>query len=53
MKLVIATRLHLGKASSPPSEEKTQKIVANMNKIAVSGALANDYEIEVLIAFIP
>mmetsp|Transcript_8512 Transcript_8512/g.17669 ORF Transcript_8512/g.17669 Transcript_8512/m.17669 type:complete len:273 (+) Transcript_8512:133-951(+) len=50
MKLVIGTRLHLGKASSPPSEEKTQNIVANLKKIADDGALVNDYETEILIA---
>lgn len=50
MKLVIGTRLHLGKASSPPSEEKTKNIVANLKKIADDGALVNEYETEILIA---
>mmetsp|Transcript_17919 Transcript_17919/g.41322 ORF Transcript_17919/g.41322 Transcript_17919/m.41322 type:complete len:277 (-) Transcript_17919:245-1075(-) len=50
MKLAIATRLHLGKASSPPSEEKTKSIVFNLKKIANDVASANEYEIEVLVA---
>jgi hypothetical protein len=50
MKLVIGTRLHLGRASSPPSDEKIQNILANLKKIADDGALVNEYEIEVLIA---
>ncbi len=50
MKLVIGTRLHLGKASSPPSEEKTKNIVANLKKIADDEDLINEYETEILIA---
>lgn len=50
MKLVIGTRLHLGRASSQPSEEKTQNILANLKKIADDGALFDEYETEVLIA---
>jgi len=50
MKLVIGTRLHLGKASSPPSEEITRNFISNLKKIADDGALVEEYEIEVLIA---
>jgi hypothetical protein len=50
MKLVIGTRLHLGNASSPPSEENTQSFLANLKKIADDGALVDEYETEVLIA---
>lgn len=50
MKLVIGTRLHLGRASSPPSEEKTKRIVTNLKTIANDAALANEYEVEVVIA---
>lgn len=50
MKLVIATRLHLGRASTPPPEEKTKKIVANLKKIADNNDLAKEYDTEVLIA---
>jgi len=50
MKLVIATRLHLGRASSPPAEEITRKIVANLKGIADSSSLVEEYGVEVLIA---
>lgn len=50
MKLIIATRLHLGRASSPPSEEKTKKIVANLKRIADNDDLTEEYDTEVLIA---
>ena len=33
-KLVIATRLHLGKATSPPSENKLREILANFQGVA-------------------
>ena len=50
MKLVIGTRLHLGKASSPPSQEKTKSILTNLKKIADDVASTNQYETEVLVA---
>mmetsp|Transcript_4133 Transcript_4133/g.9351 ORF Transcript_4133/g.9351 Transcript_4133/m.9351 type:complete len:274 (+) Transcript_4133:153-974(+) len=50
MKLVIATRLHLGRASSPPPEEKILSIVSNLKKIADDPTLIEDYRTEVLIA---
>ena len=50
MKLVIATRLHLGRASSPPIAETTQNILANLKRIGDDRSLLEDYEIEVLIA---
>ena len=50
MKLVIGTRLHLGKASSPPSQEKIQNIITNLKKIADDFALVDEYETEVLVA---
>ena len=52
MKLVIATRLHLGRASTPPPEKNTKKIVANLKKIADNNDLAKEYDTEVLIAVV-
>mmetsp|Transcript_13288 Transcript_13288/g.26684 ORF Transcript_13288/g.26684 Transcript_13288/m.26684 type:complete len:277 (+) Transcript_13288:127-957(+) len=50
MKLVIATRLHLGRASSPPTIDTTRNIVANLISIADDSSLVEDYKTEVLIA---
>eukprot|EP00536_Pseudo-nitzschia_multiseries_P018347 jgi/Psemu1/328806/estExt_fgenesh1_pg.C_24120001 len=49
-KLVIATRLHLGRASSPPAEETTRRIVVNLKGIADNASLIEEYAVEVLIA---
>ena len=49
-KLVIATRLHLGRASSPPSDETIKKVLSNLKTIADDRRLIEEYEIEVVIA---
>jgi hypothetical protein len=49
-KLVIATRLHLGRASSPPSDETIRKVLSNLKTIADDRRLIEEYEIEVVIA---
>jgi len=51
MKLVIATRLHLGRSSTPPSDETIQGIVAKLKKITDDHSLVEeDYLTEVVIA---
>jgi len=50
MKLVIATRLHLGRASSPPPRETIQQICNNLKKIADDCVTVDELETEVLIA---
>ena len=50
MKLVIATRLHLGRASSPPTEESLHSVLANLRGVCDDNGLRQDYETEVLIA---
>jgi hypothetical protein len=47
MKLVIASRLHLGRANSPPSDEQIQKILENLGTMAAS---IDQYEASVVIA---
>jgi hypothetical protein len=49
-KLVIATRLHLGRASSPPSDETIKSILLNLKTIADDRRLIEEYEIVVVIA---
>jgi hypothetical protein len=49
-KLVIATRLHLGRASSPPSDETIKNILSNLKTIGDDRRLIEEYEIEVVIA---
>ena len=49
-KLVIATRLHLGRASSPPSDGTIKKVISNLKTIADDRRLIEEYEIEVVIA---
>jgi hypothetical protein len=48
MKLVVASRLHLGKASQPPSREHIQKVLDNLGSIATS--VEHIYETSVLIS---
>lgn len=48
MKLVIASRLHLGRASSPPSQDHIHKILENLARMAES--LENNMETSVLVA---
>ena len=50
MKLVIATRLHLGRISSIPSDETIKSIITNLKAIADNHSLAEDYATEVVIA---
>jgi hypothetical protein len=50
-KLVIASRLHLGRASSPPSKEHIQNILSNLGSMALSVEQDNDtLEVVVVIA---
>jgi hypothetical protein len=49
-KLVIATRLHLGRASSPPLDETIKNHLSNLKTIADDRRLIEEYEIEVVIA---
>lgn len=50
MKLVVATRLHLGRASSIPSDETIKNIIANLKAIADNHSLIEGYAIEIVIA---
>ena len=50
MKLVVATRLHLGRASSPPSDETIKNILANLKKIADDRSMVEEYRVEVVVA---
>lgn len=51
MNLVIATRLHLGRASTPPSEDSIKGIVAKLKTIADDHSLIEEnYVTEVVIA---
>jgi hypothetical protein len=47
-KLVIASRIHLGRASSPPSKEHIQNILTNLGSMAVS-VEKNDQTMEALV----
>ena len=48
MKLVIASRLHLGRASSAPPDEQIQKVLENLGTMAAS--MMDQYDTSVVIA---
>ena len=50
MKLVVATRLHLGRALSPPSDESIKNVLIHLKRIADDRSMVEEYRVEVVVA---